>query len=217
MELLKTAAALVLNAAIVWMELHTLRRLTHKKDILKYYTYLSNLVAAVAGALYVAVTLWVLVQGAAAPLWLKGLRFTATYMLVATLFVFNLVLLPGGKAGNAITEEDFTGISPKLANLILHYLCPVISAVSLLLLERQPVLTDPNWTLFSIAPTILYWMVYLILTASGLWKDPYGFSEPSEKPKTLPTLPTGILMFLLIPVMSVGLHYLLWQISSLNF
>ena len=217
MELLKTAAALVLNAAIVWMELHTLRRLTRKKDILKYYTYLSNLVAAVAGALYVAVTLWVLVQGAAAPLWLKGLRFTATYMLVATLFVFNLVLLPGGKAGNAITEEDFTGISPKLANLILHYLCPVISAVSLLLLERQPVLAGSEWTLYAAIPTILYWTVYLILTCLNLWKDPYGFSKPSEKPKTLFAALTGILMFILIPAMSMGLDYLLWWINTLNF
>lgn len=213
MELLKTAAALVLNAAIVWMELHTLRRLTYKKDILKYYTYLSNLIAAVAGALYVAVT----VLGIPTPLWLKGLRFSATYMLATTLFVFNLVLLPGGKAGNTITEEDFTGISPKLANLILHYLCPALSALSFLLLERQPVLTDPNWTLFAAAPTIVYWVVYLILTASGLWKDPYGFSEPSEKPKTLFAALTGILMFILIPAMSMGLDFLLWWINTLNF
>ena len=213
MELLKTAAAIGLNAAIVWMEWYTLCRLTRKKDILKYYTYLSNLIAAIAGAVYVAVA----VLAIPTPLWLKGLRFCATYMLATTLFVFNLVLLPGGKAGNTITEEDFTGIRPETANLILHYLCPVISAVSFLLLERQPVLETPDWQMFAAAPTIVYWVVYLILTALNLWKDPYGFSEPSGKPKTIFTVLTDILMFLLIPALSMGLDFLLWWINTLNF
>ena len=93
MEILKIGA-LVLNAAIVVLEVFTLTKLCSKNDILKYYTYLSNLIAAVAGAVYVAVT----VTGIPTPLWLKGIRFCATYMLATTLFVFNLVLLPGGKA-----------------------------------------------------------------------------------------------------------------------
>ena len=213
MESVKLIAALVLNLSIVILEVFVLTRLTNKKDLLKYYTYLSNFIALIAGAVFVAVTVF----GVPTPLWLKGLRFCATYMLATTLFVFNLVLLPGGKAGNTITEEDFTGIRPQRANLILHYLCPVLSALSFLLLERQPVLSDPNWTLFAAAPTIVYWVVYLILTALNLWKDPYGFSEPSEKPKTLFTALTGILMFALIPVLSMGLDFLLWWINTLNF
>lgn len=216
-EMIRPIAALVLNAAIAVMEVFTLSKLSDKKELLKYYTYLSNLIALIASTVYVAVTLWVLVQGAAAPLWLKGLRFTATYMLVTTLFVFTLVLLPSHKSGNTITAADFIGISPKLANLILHYLCPVISAVSLLLLERQPVLAGSEWTLYAAIPTILYWTVYLILTCLNLWKDPYGFSEPSKTPKTFASVLAGILMFAVIPAMSMGLDFLLWWINTLNF
>ena len=217
MELLKTGIALVLNISIVAMVCLTLSRLSRKKDILKYYTYLSNLIALVSSTVFVAVVLLNLLRGKPIPLWLKGLRFTATYMLVTTLFVFSLVLLPSHKDGNTITADDFIGISPKLANLILHYLCPVSSAFSFIFLERQPVLKNPEWTLYGAIPTILYWIIYLVLTVFNLWKDPYGFSEPPKSPKTVLRIATGFLMFLLIPALSMGLDYLLWWINTLNF
>ena len=213
MELLKTGAALGVHGAIVWMEWSTLRRLRRKQDLAKYYTYLSNLTAAIASALYIAA----IILGFSVSPWLKGLRFTATYMLLIAMAVFTFVLLPGGKAGNTITDEDFIEIPPEKANLILHYLCPALSAVSFLLLERQPVLENSGWMLFAISPTIVYWTVYLILSAAKRWKDPYGFFEPSDQPKNLFTALTDILIFLLIPALSMGLNYLLWWINTLNF
>ena len=217
METLRLVAALALNIVIVVLEIFVLTKLSDKKEILKYYTYLSNLIALIAGVIFAAVTLWNLIGGNSVPIWLKGIRFTATYMLVTTLFVFSLVLLPSHKSGNTITAADFIGISPKLANLILHYLCPLISAFSFILLERQPVLAGSEWTLYAAIPTILYWTVYLILTAFNLWKDPYGFSQPSEKPGSFIGIVAGIAMFALIPAMSMGLDYLLWWLNTLNF
>lgn len=210
-------AAMVLNAAIAVLEILVLTKLSNKKDICKYYTYLSNLIAAFVSAVFFGFALYTLLSGNPYPLWLKGLRFVSTYMLVTTLFIFSLVLLPSRKAENTITEKDFTGVRPQIANLILHYLCPVLSAVSFLLLERQPVLADPIWTLLSAIPTILYWLVYLFLSIAKLWKDPYGFFEPSQKPKTFLNTLTDCLIFLLIPALSIGLHFLLWWISNLNF
>lgn len=217
MELEKTIAAILLNTGVAVLEIWVLRRLARKTDILKYYTYLSNLIAMIGCAVFAAVALRNLICGDPMPIWLKGLRFAGTYMLVTTMFVFSFVLLPGHKSTDLITADDFTGIRPEFANLVLHYLCPVISAFSFILLERQPMLTGSEWTLYAAVPTLAYWSVYLLLTACNLWKDPYGFSEPSEKPTTVGSILAGILMFLLIPALSMGLDYLLWWLNTLNF
>jgi hypothetical protein len=214
MEILQTAAALAANAAIVGLEIVTLSRIAHKGDILKYYTYLSNLMALIAGVAFLAVTTFCLFTGSTTPLWLKGLRFCATYMLVTTLFVFSFVLLPLHNSGNLISASDFTsGFSPRLANLILHYLCPLISAFSFLLLERQPVLAGSQWTLYGAIPTIAYWIIYLILTAAHLWKEPYGLSDATKTQG----FQAGTILFALIPLMSMGLDYLLWWLNTLDF
>ena len=214
METMKLLAALVLNALIVGLEIFVLSQLSNKKDVLKYYTYLSNFITLITGVVFVVVTCLNLVSGAQTPLWLKGLRFCATYMLVTTLFVFSVVLLPWHKSGNTITASDFsTGISPKLANLILHYLCPVISAISFILLERQPVLESSEWTLYGAIPTILYWIMYLILTATHLWKEPYGLAGSKKGSSST----AGTMLLLLIPFMSMGLDYLLWWLNTCNF
>ena len=217
MEATKLIAAPVLNGLIVGLDFFVLSHLTDKRDLLKYYTYLSNLIAMISGAIFVVFTLMNLISGNPAPVWLKGIRFCATYMLVTTMFVFSLVLLPRRKSGNLISHNDFSAkVSPKLANLVLHYLCPVISAVSFILFERQPVLAGSEWTLYAAIPTLAYWAVYLLLTTFHLWKDPYGFSTPSEKNRSVGAAIAGVLMFLLIPALSMGLDYLLWWLNTLN-
>ena len=216
MERISLFAALGLNAVIVALEAYILSRLSNKKDVFKYYTYLSNFIAFITSSIFIVYTIGRLFIGTSTPVWLKGFRFCATYMLVTTMFVFSVVLLPSHKSGNTITAADFIGTSPKLANLILHYLCPVISSISFILLERQPVLVSSEWTLYAAIPTIVYWTVYLILTATNLWKDPYGFSQPGEKSGTVISVIAGIAMFALIPAMSIGLDYLLWWLNTLN-
>ena len=214
MESIKLFIALAANAVIVGLEIYTLSRITKKQEILKYYTYLSNFIALIAGLVFVAVTAANLIIGTATPLWLKGIRFCATYMLVTTMFVFSVVLLPLHRSGNLITASDFSAnLDPKLANLILHYLCPAISVVSFLLLERQPALEGSQWTLYGAIPTIFYWSVYLILTATHLWKEPYGFSGTKNKNSSA----AEKILFALIPLMSMGLDYLLWWLNTLNF
>lgn len=214
MESTKLFAALMLNIAIVALEVFVLCRLSNKKDILKYYTYLSNFIALITSAIFSVITCLNPVNGNYTPLWLKGIRFCATYMLLTTLFVFSVVLLPWHKSENTITASDFfASVSPKLANLILHDLCPVISAISFILLERQPVLERSEWTLYGAIPTMLYWITYLILTITHRWEEPYGLAK-SEKGSGFTA---GTLLFLLIPFMSMGLDYLLWWLNTLSF
>ncbi len=214
MKLLSSVAALMLNAAIVAIEFYVLRRIADKKDIPKYYTYLSNFISMISSAVFVVISCINLLRGTLTPIWLKGIRFTATYMLVTTLFVFSFVLLPWDKSGNTMTHSDFSEeLSPKLANLLLHYLCPLISAVSFVLFERQPVLVDSQWTFWGAIPTIIYWVLYLILTSFNLWKDPYGLSRSTKGVRSM----TGALLGLLIPLMSMGLDFLLWWLNTLNF
>lgn len=216
MEFGKILIAVVLNFISAALQFCVLRHITQKRDILKYYTYLSNLIALIGSAVFTVVSVRNLVCGDLTPVWLKGLRFIGTYMLATVMSVFTLVLLPDYKAGNLITADDFTGIHPEFANLVLHYLCPAISAFSFIVLERQPTLSGSEWTLFAAIPTIGYWVVYLLLTTFNLWKDPYGFSEPSVNP-TFGSVLSGILMFLLIPIISMGLDHLLWWLNTLNF
>ena len=205
--------ALMANTAIVVLEIYVFSKLANKADILKYYTYLSNAIALITSGIFIVVTTLNLFRNCAVPLWLKGIRFCATYMLVTAMFVFTVVLLPRHKSGNLITASDFaTGLDPNRANFLLHYLCPVISTCSFLLMERQPVLTDSKWTLYGALPTLVYWSVYLLLTATHLWKDPYELSNASSDFSSK----ADALLFLLIPILSMGLDFLLWWLNTLD-
>ena len=88
----------------------------------------------------------------------------------------------------------------------------MISTCSFLLLERHPVLTDSKWTLYGALPALVYWSVYLFLTATHLWKDPYELSSGSRSSSSK----ADALLFLLIPIMSMGLDFLLWRLNTLN-
>lgn len=203
--------ALLLNLAIVLLEIMILRKVVEKKNILKFYTFLSNFIALVVGIVFIGVGLVALCSNDTIPIWTKGLRFSATHSLASTLLVFAAVLMPLYRKGAMANEAElFRGISGKYANLILHYICPVLSIVSFLLFERNPVLEDSQWTLYAALPSILYWALYLLLTITHCWREPYGFTQSRE---TKGESVKGILLLLLIPILSVGIDYLLWWVN----
>lgn len=205
--------ALLLNLAIIIIEIMVLPKVVEKKNILKFYTFLSNLIALVTSILFIGVGLVTLFSNDTIPIWMKGLRFSATHSLASTLLVFVAVLMPLYKKGTRISETElFKGISEKNANLLLHYICPAVSIVSFLLLERNPVLEDSQWTLYAALPSIIYWSLYLILTIAHCWKEPYGLTQNSE---TKGKDSKRKFFLLLIPIMSAGTDYLLWWINVL--
>ncbi len=213
MDKLCLIMALLLNLAIIIIEIVVLLKVAEKKNILKFYTFLSNLIALVTSVVFVGAGLIALFSNDMVPIWMKGFRFSATHSLASTLLVFAIVLKPLYRKGAIPNETElFQGVSEKAANLLLHYICPVLSIVSFLLFERNPVLEDSQWTLYAAFPSIIYWSIYLILTLTHCWKEPYGLTQKSE---TKGKNAKGKSFLLLIPVMSVGIDYLLWWINVL--
>lgn len=155
--------ALILNMVILGCELYVLGYIKGKLNILKYYTYLQNFISLIASLICSVYLIVSITSGETIPEFVKGFRYIATCGLVATMFIF-IVFLGNGKK-IAITEDDFlSGFSPKKANIILHYVCPMVSLLSFVVFERQVELTNDMWTGIAAIPSCIYWIVYIILT-----------------------------------------------------
>lgn len=197
--------ALIINLIIVVLELYTLGHIKGKLNILKYYTYLQNLLALLSGIVFSAVLIFCLLSGREIPDFIRGIRYIATCGLAATAFIFVVFLGAGKKI--AITDDDFLGgFSARAANSILHYGCPALSVISLLLFEREIVMSSGIWTALVAIPSCLYWIVYIILSATGKWKEPYNFAGEGKN--------SGLkeaLTFIIIPISFIAISFLLWN------
>ncbi len=201
----KLVVALVINIVIVVCEVYTLANVKRKLDILKYYTYLQNLLALLCSVVFCVCLALHLFFEQQMPQFARGLRYVATVGLSATCLIYLLFI---GRGKNVITTEDVTEkFSPKVADLLLHYLCPALSALSFVAFERSLTVDNGIWTALVNAPSILYWAVYLILTLTKSWKEPYDFSNGKKNPVW------EVLTFLLIPLLFVGLSILLWSVK----
>ncbi len=199
--------ALFINLTIVICELYTLGHIKDKLNILKYYTYLQNFLALIVSVIFSAVLIGSMISGRAVPEYVKGLRYAASCGLVATTFIFIVFLGMGKKI--AITEEDFlAGCSPRLANSLLHYICPALSLISFLIFEREISLSDGIWTSLAAIPSCLYWIVYIVLSVTGLWKEPYDFASQEDKGRLCSYLP-----FFLIPLSFIAFSFVLWNVK----
>lgn len=137
------------------------------------------------------------------------MRYIATTGLIATMFIY--VVFLSSKNKNLMSEKDFiSGFSPKKANFILHYFCPVISLLSFVIFERQIILTQSEWTGYVAIPSCLYWIIYAILSATNLWEEPYDFTSTKEKKKN--TLLEALVM-MSIPLSFILISYILWNIK----
>lgn len=199
--------ALILNMLLVVCQCYALGHIRGKRNILKYYTYLQNLLSLIVSVLFFLCVSFCLISCSSIPEFIKGLRYVTACGLLAAMFIF-LVFLGAGKKA-PMTEADFLpGISPQRANFLLHYLCPAVSFVSFVIFEREITVSQGIWTGLAAIPSCGYWVVYLILSAAKLWKEPYDFSAPEEKSGFL-----QVLQFLLIPLSFMGISFLLWNMQ----
>ncbi len=195
--------ALLLNAVIVLCEIYVLGHVKKKINILKYYTYLQNLLGFLSGMIMIVGILWEDVLGEYA----KGFHYIATCGLVATTFIFITFLGAGKKI--ALTKDDFlSGCTAKTANIILHYLCPALALISFVFFEREISLTNGIWTSLAAAPSCVYWIVYAILSATKLWAEPYRFASGRKHGKLL-----EVLTYILIPLSFVAISFVLWIVK----
>jgi hypothetical protein len=121
------------------------------------------------------------------------------------MFIFVAFLGAGKKTG--ITEGDFIkNFNPKYANILLHYIIPVLSIISFLVFEREIILQNGVWTLLVAVPSCLYWVVYMILSSTKKWEEPYKFT--SKKNVVL-----DVLIGILIPLSFILFSIVLWIIK----
>ncbi len=201
------AVAFALNLTTIACQIFALANIKNKIDIFKYYTYLQNLLALVFSAIF---CLFVVVHW----IWdnpilqfVRGLRYVGTCGLVATMTIYLLFI---GKGKNVITQKDVCEkVSPRLVDLLLHYLCPVVSLLSFVLFERTLPLSDGIWTALVNAPSVLYWIAYLLLTVKKAWKQPYDFSSKDNKSSNF----RQALTFVLIALIFVAICILVWNVK----
>ena len=174
-----------------------------KRNILKYYTYLQNFLSLITSIIFSLCLIFCLSSKKSIPEFIKGLRYVSTCGLLATSFIFLIFLRKENK--NVITQDDLLfNFNPKLANIILHYLSPLLSLVSLVFFEQVIILTNGIWTALVAIPSCLYWLVYLILSASKKWDEPYEFSTKNKF--------IEVLTFILIPISFIVISIILWNI-----
>ena len=196
--------AFVINLAIVVCEGYTLGHIRRKNDILKYYTYLQNAIALFGSVMFFITLTVCMISGREIPAFISGIRYVATCGLAATMFIFLTFLSAGKKI--AITNDDFrSGCSPKIANAMLHYICPILSLVSFGLFERELPLPNGIWTSVAAIPSCLYWVIYMILSVTKLWEEPYAFTAQGGKLQE-------ILSIVLLPLSFIVISFVLWTI-----
>ena len=195
--------ALIINILIIILEIFTLHKLKRKLDMLKFYTYLQNLLTLIVSIVLVIYLTLNLLSNTIIPEYVRGLRYIVTCGLVSTTFIFVVFLGAGKKL--SITEDDFKkGLSPKLANVILHYICPLLSIISFIFFEKEILLNNGIWTLIVALPSCLYWIVYILLSTTKKWEEPYNFSTN----KVL-----EILTYILIPISFIVFSIILWNVK----
>lgn len=199
--------SLILNLIIVGCEIWILSKIRNKVNIIKYYTFLQNFISLIIGIIFCVYLVIAIFFEGTIPQFIKGFRYIATSGLIATMFIYVVFLSQNSK--NLMNEKDFISkFNPKVANFVLHYFCPIISLLSFVVFERQIVLNQPEWTLYVMIPSCLYWIIYLILSVTGLWKEPYDFSLSKNKNKFI-----EIITMISLPLSFILISYVLWNIK----
>lgn len=148
----------------------------HPLGWLKYYTQLSNIFsmfAAISVAIFAARDLKNNTDST--PDLVRILKFSSACCLVQTLLVTMFVLAPMGMMGG------FVPLMFQGPNLYHHFLCPIVSVLSLVFLEKGEKLTLRH-CVYALVPTLIYGMVSVTLNLFKIWHGPYPFLYVYEQP-----------------------------------
>lgn len=196
----------LLNLIIVISEIYILSRLKNKLEVFKYYTYLQNVICLIVSSLFLIYLVGNVLFDSVIPEYIRGLRYVVSTSLVFASIIY-IVFLSSNKK-NRINDKEFVGISGKKANIILHYLCPILSLVSFICFEKSIILDNSIWTLLVIIPSCLYWVIYLVLSICKVWVEPYDFSNKSGKKNII----FDILSVVSIPFLFVLISFIVWNL-----
>lgn len=175
--------ALVLNILIIIGEMITVPRefSTVGWSLLKYYTYLSNILLGIVSILFV-------LYAAKSPLWLKRLRLLATGGVAMTLTVVLAVLAPS-------EENGYFTYCIQGDGLWVHTICPVLSIICFIFAEDNSSLKYRD-CLLPLGATLLYGVVAITLNLLRLLYGPYFFLHVYEQPIYMSVFWVVVLMVL---------------------
>lgn len=133
----------------------------------RYFTVDSNILAALSGAAALPFCLRAEGRdGAALPDWVRVLRAVGTTSVMVTFLTVMLMLGPMFGYASMVAGN----------NLYLHLICPLLSLVSFVLLERDGRLSVMQ-SLVGVLPVAAYGAVYLErVVIRHAWPDFYGFN-----------------------------------------
>lgn len=175
-----TMAVLVVGAVLVHARHSSL------KNILRYFTALSNLFCAAA-----ALALALARLGGVPSLPLLLFKYVGTVAVMVTLLTVLLFLGPHYGYKMLFSGPD----------LWLHLICPLLALLSYLLWDRAP-LTAAT-ALLGVLPVLLYGLLYLRrVVFQQRWEDFYGFNRGGKWPLSFAAMLLGAallcLLFLLL-------------------
>ena len=201
--------SLIANILLLAIQMWALCGIRNKRYIFKYYTYLQNFISILVSTFFVIAVAADCMNVSRLLTAAKGFRYVATCGLVVTMFVFTFLSITCREDKNRIGSSDCKpGYSYRLVNIVLHYISPVLAVISFLWFEKPIVLTDSLCTAIVALPSVLYWTVYLILSVTNKWDEPYSFSV--SKSKAVNDI-AQVAFVLLFAVLFVFTTILLWE------
>ncbi|MBQ2687077.1 MAG: hypothetical protein IJF52_00425 [Clostridia bacterium] len=148
----------------------------HPFGWLQYYTQLSNIFSMFAafGVAFFEARDLIIKKEMPHPL-ARLFKFITACMLMQTFLVTLFVLSPMGMMGG------FLPLMFEGANLYHHLLCPLLSVISLIILEKGEKITLKH-CVYALIPTVIYAVVSVTLNILKVWHGPYPFLYVYEQP-----------------------------------
>ncbi|MBR6134340.1 hypothetical protein IKQ38_02575 [Candidatus Saccharibacteria bacterium] len=163
---MKRKAAIAINIIIVILEIVSIViRLNVRQALgIEYYTMDSNILSLIISSILA----YYLIKGGKISKWVSVAKYVAVCMLAVTILVTVFILSP-------MIENGFYIFMFTDQMLYNHTLCPILSLVSFLLLEKHNLIKKDIW--WPIGATLLYAFVLIILNLCRVVDGPYPFLQ----------------------------------------
>ena len=127
---------------------------------------------------------------------LKYYTYLQNFLSLITSFIFSLCLIFCLSFKESIPEF--------IKGLRYVSTCGLLATSFIFLIFLRKENKNVIWTALVAIPSCLYWLVYLILSASKKWDEPYEFSTKNKF--------IEVLTFILIPISFIVISIILWNI-----
>lgn len=165
-------ACITLNLSIIIMEIvgFILNFCESGRIAIEYYTEQSNILALIASSVF----LFFLLSKKPAPKWAIWLKYIATLGLAVTFLVTITILGP-------MYDFKYDFLLFHNALLFQHTLCPILGVICFIFFDKSEKLKMKD-VFASLAWTIFYAILMIILNIVGAISGPYPFLKVMEQP-----------------------------------